>query len=275
MPPVDEAARTCALLLRHGTLPRADLPELAHPDLRSEVERRLAGVGLVLATSAYSPDVGLRLAPEVTADPGFDAASNLGLKSDACALLVILWARLVLQKRTAADTRETPGQQALLPEQRRDEARAFRPQVRFETLVREFGRVLGARSHVQGLVTQLRRLGFLAGRGEVLEAGPLLELGIDGERMVAFIRRGVLRELLEERGESAEEDAAAGGLSEGALQLLGLLAEMGGAAIGEIEARAGLSRPRLKRLLDELRQAGRVELQGERRFARYVVVAGA
>jgi hypothetical protein len=275
---VDEAARTCALLLRHGTLPRADLPQLAHPGVRGEVERRLAGVGLVLATSAYSPDVGLRLAPGVTADPGFDAASNLGLKADACVLLVVLWARLVLQKRTAADTRETPGQQALLPEQRRDEARAFRPQMRFETLVREFGRVLGARSYVQGLVTQLRRLGFLAGRGELLEAGPLLELGIDGERMMAFIRRGVLRELLEERGAGAGEGAAAGGddgLSDGALQLLGLLAEMGGAAIAELEARAQLPRPRLKRLLAELREAGRVELQGEKRFARYVAVAGA
>ena len=43
----------------------------------------------------------------------FDAPTNLGLKSDACALIVILWARLVLQKRTAQASRQTPGQAEL------------------------------------------------------------------------------------------------------------------------------------------------------------------
>lgn len=64
---------------------------------------------------------------------------------------------------------------------------------RLETLVREFRPVLGGRSHIQRLVTRLRRLRFLAGHGDIIEPGPLLELGIDGERMVAFIRRGALR----------------------------------------------------------------------------------
>ena len=110
-----DAALICARLLWQGTIPRAELPLLDHPEVRQEVERRLESVGVVLATSAYSEHVGVRLSPEVTADAAFDAASNLGLRADACALLVILWARLVLQKRTAADTRQVPGQAALLP----------------------------------------------------------------------------------------------------------------------------------------------------------------
>jgi len=271
---VDEAARTCALLLRNGALPRSELPDLDQPERRAEVEGRLAAVGLELATSAYSADVALRLSPAVTAEPGFDAASNLGLRADACALLVILWARLVLQKRTAAATRELPGQQALLEGERRAQVSGYQPQVRIETLVREFGPLLGARSHIQGLVTRLRRLGFLAGRGESVEAGPLLELGIDGERMVAFIRRGVLAEIAAGRKGAGPEPGDPGdaspSLSPAAGALAGVLARLGGeAAIGDLERETGQRRSVLRRLLRELDELGRVERTGERRATRY------
>jgi hypothetical protein len=200
---LDAAALLCARLLRAGAVPRAELPDLDFPEVRREVERRLEAVGLVLATSAYSDHVGIRLSPAVTADAAFDSASNLGLRSDACALLVILWSRLVLQKRTAADTRELPGQSALFAGEQAEAARSFRPSVQLEALVREFRPILGGRSRILSLVTQLRRLRFLSGQGEAIEAGPLLELGIDGERMVGFIRREVLAKLLDER-EAAE-----------------------------------------------------------------------
>ena len=200
---MDAAALLCARLLRAGAVPRAELPDLDFPEVRREVERRLEAVGLVLATSAYSDHVGIRLSSAVTSDSAFDAASNLGLRSDACALLVILWARLVLQKRTAADTRELPGQSALFAGEQAEAAKSFRPSVQLEALAREFRSVLGGRSRILSLVTQLRRLRFLTGQGEVIEAGPLLELGIDGERMIGFIRREVLAKLLDER-EAAE-----------------------------------------------------------------------
>ncbi len=268
---MDEATRICALLLRHGTVPRAEVPQLDHAAVREEVEERLGEVGLVLATSAYSTDVGTRLSPAVTADPGFDAASNLGLKADACALLVILWARLVLQKRTATERREPPGQQPLLEDERCEQARAFRPALRFETLVREFGPVLGARSHIQGLVTTLRRLGFVAGRGELLEAGPLLELGIDGERMIAFIRRGVLREALEANG-SAEDEGEAGDspASEAAAQLLRVMRQLARpVSMGDLVRETRGNPPQLRRALGELVETGSVLRTGERRATRY------
>jgi DNA-binding transcriptional ArsR family regulator len=268
---MDDATRICALLLRHGTVPRAEVPQLDHAAVREEVEERLGGVGLVLATSAYSPDVGMRLSPAVTADPGFDAASNLGLKADACALLVILWARLVLQKRTATERREPPGQQALLEDERREQARTFRPALRFETLVREFGPVLGSRSHIQALVTMLRRLGFVAGRGERLEAGPLLELGIDGERMIAFIRRGVLREALEANGGSEDEgEADDSPTSETAAQLLRVMQQLARpVSMGDLVRETRESQTRLRRTLRELEAAGSVLRTGERRATRY------
>jgi len=280
---MSEATRICARLLREGSVPRAALPDLDFPDVRHEVERRLGGVGLVLATSVFSEHVGIRLSPEITADTAFDAATNLGLRSDACALMVILWARLVLQKRTAAETRELPGQSALFTREQAAAARSFRPRVRLEALVREFRPVLGGRSRIQSLVTQLRRLGFLAGYGEQIEAGPLLELAIDGERMVAFLRREVLAKLVAER-EGRAEDATEDGEARGqrvldALEALSVraveaIAQLGGsAAMGDLARLTDAPASRLRRVLRELETAGRVRRTGERASARYHLLA--
>ena len=273
---MDPATLICARLLRTGAVPRAELPDLDFPEVRREVERRLETVGLVLATSAYSEHVGIRLAPAVTADAAFDAASNLGLRADACALLVILWARLVLQKRTATDTRELPGQEALFAGERMAAARSFRPSVRLEALAREFRAVLGGRSRIQSLVTQLRRLHFLAGHGEVIEAGPLLELGIDGERMVGFIRREVLARLLAEREREAagdEEDTEApDGLAARVLEALERLGGTGG--ISDLEREIGAKRERLRPVLKGLIETGRIRRTGERRAVRYHLLKG-
>jgi hypothetical protein len=242
---MDEAMLVCARLVREGTVSRSELGVLDHPDVRADVERRLAGVGLTLATSAYCDHVGIRLAPEVIGDRAFDAATHLGLKSDACALIVILWARLVLQKRTAQASRQTPGQTELLAADRAEAAKEFSPHVRLTALVSEFGHVLGSETHVRSLVTQLRNLGFAAGRGDVVEAGPLLELGIDGERMVSFIRREVLARLLEENAESSagrDEDPGA--------PLLAVLERFGGSAsISDLERETHQERRPLLRLL--------------------------
>ena len=51
---MNDAALICARLLRDGTVPRVELPALAHPDVRQEVERQLEGVGLVLAICAHT-----------------------------------------------------------------------------------------------------------------------------------------------------------------------------------------------------------------------------
>ena len=265
------ATLICARLLRAGAVPRAELPDLDFPEVRREVERRLQAVGLVLATSAYSEHVGIRLSPEATGDSAFDSASNLGLRSDACALLVILWARLVLQKRTATDTRELPGQESLFTGERAAAARDFRPSVRLEALAREFRAVLGGRSRIQSLVTQLRRLQFLAGHGEVIEAGPLLELGIDGERMIAFIRREVLAKLLAERAATGAGETEDGDAVDGlAARILEILARLGGAAaMGDLVRETSARPERLRQVLRELMGAGRIQRTGERSATRY------
>ncbi len=259
---MNEAARICARLIREATVPRNSVPEIAHPEIRREVERRLADVGLVLATSAYSDHIGLRLHPDVASDGAFDAASNLGLRADECALLVIAWARLGLQKRTARDTRDLPGPQSLLPEARAEAARSFQPHVRVSTLAREFKGVLGSASSVKRLVTRLRNLRFLAGRGDIVEPGPLLELALDGERLVGWIRRNVLAQLLEEKAQSEEPEESPDGLP---ARVLRALADLGGQASMR-QLRQATSEPvsRLRAALRTLEAEGKVDREGHR-----------
>lgn len=267
---MDEAARICARLLREGAVPRSELTALDHPEIREDVEQRLAAVGLTLATSAYSDHVGIRLSADIAADRAFDSASNLGLRADACALLVVLWARLVLQKRTAVETREVPGQVSLLSDDRATAAKQFTPSVRLETLVREFGPIVGKRTHLKGLVAQLRRLGFAAGRGEVVEPGPLMELAIDGERMVAFIRRGVLAELLASKSSDGAASSPAEDLEQ---RTIAALAELGGTApMAELERVLQQRRQVLREVLGALVESGRVRRVGNRATTRYQLV---
>lgn len=266
---MDDAARLCARLLVSGTLPRGEASALDYPALRSAVEERLRQCGLDLVSSAYSEHFGLRLSDEASDATVLDAATNLGLGADACALLTILWARLALEKRTTADTGNVPGgQSALFPQEQREAVRAHAPAIHFETLVREFGLQLGGMTRVKLLLGQLRRLGFVQySRLEAIEAGPLLELAIDGEKMIDFIRTRVLGDLLEKRAVSAEEARAHPGPEEKVLREL----EEAGVPLGvaELQKRCGLQRKDLAGLLKRLRTDGRVEMVGDRKRAGY------
>lgn len=252
---MNDAIRICARLLRAGALLRADVTGLEAPQVLRDVERRLRGVGLVLATSPWSDHVGIRLAPEVAADAAFEAASNLGLQPDACALLVVLWVRLVLPRHQAPRNQIDPR----------------KPQVRLDFLARELRPLLGDRRRIRSLLTQLRRLNFLNGEGEVIEAGPLLELGIDGDRMIAFLRGGVLAGLLEDRKKGSRR---AGDEVEGMAvfnsQVLDVLRGLGGSAgMTELVRETGAPASRLRLALRSLTHSGHVRRSGERRSTRY------
>lgn len=267
---MDDAARICARLVREGTVPRATVSEMELPDVRHEVERRLESVGLVLATSVYSEHVGLRLSSEIASHSDFDAASNLRLRSDACALLVIAWSKLVLQKRTATESKALPGQGSILPEDRQAAARAFAPQTHLSAIVREFGDIIGSRTRIKSLVTTLRRLGFLAGRGDTIMPGPLLELGIDGEQMIAFIKREVFSAHL---NSSTSDDEVTQELSI-ETQVLQVLKDLGGStAMKELAARTQERPERLRKILKELIDQGKVRTDGERFKTRYIAVS--
>jgi hypothetical protein len=249
---IDEATRICARLLREGSVTRAEVPALEDSGVHREVEQRLRSVGLMLATSPSSGHVGLRLAPEVAADAGLDAATHLGLRAEACALLVILWVRLIFQRQEAGA--------------------AGPPRVHLETLVRDFQPVLGGRSRIRSLVQELRRLRFLAGSGEEIEAAPLLELALDGERILGFLRRDVLAALRD----SPERATGLAGLpaakAPGGLggQVLEIIDRIGGTAtMGDLSRLTNAPASRLRRILHELQNSGWVRRTGERAGTRY------
>jgi hypothetical protein len=261
---MNEAIRICARLFRAGAVPRAEVPGLDVPQVLRDVESRLRTVGLILATSPWSDYAGIRLAPEVAADPAFGAPAHLGLAADACALLVVLWVRLVLPRHQglAAGARG--------PREAREAREAdTRPQVRLDFLARELRPLLGDRRRIRALVTQLRRLNFLTGEGEVIEAGPFLEIGIDGDRLMTFLHRSVLAGLLEDqkRGprRAGEEEALAF-----AAQVLEVLRRLGGSAgMTELVRETGAPASRLRLALRNLFQTGSVRRTGERRSTRY------
>ena len=266
---MDEATKVCARLIRDGFARREELPALGHLELRHEIERRLNEVGLSLATSAYSDHVGLRLADSVACEPDFEAATNLGLRADALALLAIAWTRLALPKRTVRDTRGLPGQGVLLAEDRTDAARHFAPTLRISTLAREFRKALGSRTNIQRLVTQLRRLGFLAGRGETIEAGPLLELSIDGERMTSWIRREVLARLVAEPEVPNEAEQLS--VEDQLLVVLAGFREP--VPSRQLAEEAGKPLEQVRKLLKGLEDDGRVRRVGDRAKTRWEVAS--
>jgi hypothetical protein len=143
------------------------------------------------------------------------------------------------------------------------------PQVRLDFLARELRPLLGDRRRIRALVAQLRRLNFLTGEGEVIEAGPYLEIGIDGDRLMAFLQGGVLAGLLEDQKRNARkagEDEATVFSS----QVLEILRRLGGSAgMTELVGETGAPASRLRLALRFLVQSGSVRRSGERRSTRY------
>ena len=110
----DHAARLIARLLALRFLPRDDADVrrlLVDTGFRDEVEARLAASGLRLLAQPFAAHVSVALAREQEAAvfEQNDAwqASNLGLPKDAVALLVILWALIILPKRERQLTHES------------------------------------------------------------------------------------------------------------------------------------------------------------------------
>jgi DNA-binding transcriptional ArsR family regulator len=104
-------------------------------------------------------------------------------------------------------------------------------------------------------------------RLDQIEGGPLLELAIDGEKMVAFIRSRVLSRLLEAPPAGEEPAPPEQALEDRVMGVLEAITEPCG--IGEIERRTGIPRRRLGKILKVLREDGKIEMIDARGQARY------
>lgn len=204
----DETAALVARLLSQRWLPRDDVharKALLDEAFREELDRRLAGVGLELREHPYSAYIGVAVArsSERHVFGGSDSwiSNTLQLDRDAIALLVVLWALIVLPKRQRQVERqqaETDASQALMFAEGKPISRdpSLSPVVAERTLLADFGDKLGGKTRVNFNLGLLARHGFIARRKGELAEGPLLDLMFDYERTARRILDGALGDLL-------------------------------------------------------------------------------
>lgn len=217
----DPAARLIARLLALRYLPREDAEIrrlLIDSSFRDEVEQRLAASGLRLLAQPFAAHVGIALTREcesaVFEQNDIWQASNIGLPKDAVALLVILWALIILPKRERQLTGEAAQQETqselfgnvkLTP--LAHEASRGIPQ---NVLLEDYGKLLGGKTRISFSLPQLTRLGFIELKNKVIHEGPLLDLAFDYAEMAPRILNGALADLLRQRGllrDATEQEA--------------------------------------------------------------------
>jgi hypothetical protein len=197
-------------LLAHRVIPRSDAlarRALLDDAFRAELDQRLAAVGLRLVENPYAEHIAVALLPAMT-EPVFGSGeawlnNNLGLPRDGVALLVIVWALIILPKRERQISRVEAGREG-----QHDMFGAQKPLETGDTvsvgisedaLYADFGKQLGGRTRFAANLGRLVNLGFLNRRNKWLEEGPMLDLMIDYAQLAPRIIEGALADVLGRR----------------------------------------------------------------------------
>ncbi len=206
----DEAQVLIARLIAERWVPRAEplaRRVLVDEDFREEIERRLAACGLRLLDNPYATHIALGLAnaaeEPVLARDGQWLSSNLNLARDCVALLVVLWALLILPKRerqvsrrdnTGTQQNDMFGLEKPIPTG--GDIEGSLPE---RTLIADFGKQLGGKTRIGFNLGILSRHGFIERHQGVIREGPLLDLALDHGVLAPRILDGALAELLATR----------------------------------------------------------------------------
>ena len=210
----DDAQILIARLLANQTLRRDDkLVKRALSDelFRADLDSRLAACGLKLLDNVYADHVALALMRDV--EPKIFGAreswqnNNFGLARDGVALLVVLWALIVLPKRerqeahqnAEADQDDMFGKDKPLP--RAEEASTG---ISFKALLADFGDKLGKKTRMSMNLGQLAKLGFVEMKGDTILEGPLLDLMMDTDMLKERIVNGALSDIFRRAPQEAE-----------------------------------------------------------------------
>ncbi len=201
-----------ARLLASRSLPRTDplvRRALVDEAFRVDLDARLSAVGLQLIDNPYAAHVAVALADDVH-EPVFGAsreyaASNVGLTRDQLALLVVIWALIVLPKRERQINRQKLADDGQGDMFGKDAPLAHGEEVAGAiaeaSLLADFAPVLGHKTYVQGkLLSRLAQLGFIERRGGMIHEGPLLDVLLDYRLMADRIIDGTLGDVLSEAG---------------------------------------------------------------------------
>ncbi len=205
----DDSQILISRLLTHQTLRRDDrLVKRALSDelFRAEVDQRLLACGMRLLDNVYADHVTLALTREI--EPKVFGAkdvwqnNNFGLARDGVALLVVLWAQIILPKRERQETHQHAdddqndmfGVDKPLP--RAEDTSIGIP---YKALLADFGDKLGRKTRMDMNLGILSKLGFIERRGEVIFEGPLLDLVMDTDLLKERIVNGALADVFKRK----------------------------------------------------------------------------
>ncbi|GAA5161510.1 hypothetical protein [Viridibacterium curvum] len=202
-----------ARLLAHRWLPRNDAQvrrALVDEAFRAELESKLAGVGLELLDNPFAEHiaVGLKIDVHEAVFGGRDyQASTMGLTRDEVALLIVLWALIILPKRErqlGRRTREDDGQNDMFGQEKPIvHGNEVSGAVSEASLLADFGTQLGGKTKIRNFALgKLARLGFIERRGGYLLEGPLLDVLLDYRVLADRIINGTLADVLAAAGRS-------------------------------------------------------------------------
>jgi hypothetical protein len=205
-----------ARLLAHRWLPRSDAQvrrALIDEAFRAELESRLASVGLQLLDNPFAAHVAIGLQEDVT-DAVFGGRdyqpSTMGLTRDEIALLIVIWALIILPKRERQLGRksvEDDGQNDMFGQDKPivhgDEVSSA---ILEASLLADFGAQLGGKTKIRNFALgKLARLGFIERRAGYIHEGPLLDVLLDYRVLADRIINGTLADVLAAAGRNVPQ----------------------------------------------------------------------
>jgi len=212
----DEAALLIAELLARKYLPRTHprvRKALSDAELFLAVEQRLEHVGLRWLDNVYADYVCLALQTaqqtSVLGETGLNSNNNLDLPRDAVALLVVMWALIVLPKRERQTSRvepNTPQNEMFASSKPLPTARSVSPVLSYKALLEDYGTQLGKKTRLDANLKLLERHGFIVRGQDDIKEGPLLDVLLDYDVMAPRILNGALADVLaREQAQQATE----------------------------------------------------------------------
>ena len=201
----DDAQILIARLLTHQTLRRDDRlvkRVLSDEIFRAEVDARLLATGMKLLDNVYADHVTLALTraiePKIFGARDVWQNNNFGLSRDGVALLVVLWAQIILPKRERQETHQHAeddqndmfGVERPLPR-----AEDTSIGIAYKALLADFGDKLGKKTRLDMNLGILAKLGFIERRGDIIVEGPLLDLMMDTDLLKERIINGALADV--------------------------------------------------------------------------------
>ena len=221
----DDAARLIAQLLATRALSRTHplaQRALLDIDFRGDVERRLAAAGLRLLANPFADHLAVALlfdAEQAVFGQGTNwISNNFSLAKDGVALLILLWALIILPKRERQWSRQSDEQSDMFGIAKplattADTSRGISE----ATLRADYANAAGGWTRINMNLGILSRLGFIERRNKIIFEGPLLDLTFDYEQLAPRIINGALGDLLTGKSAASEPSLAKVGASDTAI----------------------------------------------------------